>query len=114
MNKNSKSSFNLIKIFPKLSIILGIGSIIGSFLYLFPILPYEIRVTLFASEKIPEFLYIHIFIPISLFSLILGIISFKLLKSRKISSILGIIFSTIALIIWLFAWFWTLGWYYGA
>lgn len=109
MNKNHRFSLSLIRILPKISIVVGITSIIWGALDLFAILPHEVWATLFASEKFPEILYVYIFIPSSFISLILGITTFKL-KIGKISSVLGIIFSTLALLLWLFIWFWIVGW----
>jgi hypothetical protein len=69
------------------------------------------RECLFISERCSGIFYLKIFILASIIGLIVGILSFKL-KRSKILSILGIILSLIGLIIWLFIWFWIIGWTY--
>jgi len=99
MKKNSK-------FLPGISIILGTISITWGLLFFGP---GKLSATLFAYYEWQTSLYLRIFIPAAIIGLISGIISLKL-KLSKISAILGIVFSTIALMIWLFIWFWITAW----
>lgn len=109
MEKKLGFRLNLIKNLSLLSIVIGIIGIIVGLFHLGAFLPREIWAKLFASEKIPDFFYVYIFLPLSFIGLIAGAIGFKL-KVGKTSAILGITFSIIALLIWLFIWFWIIGW----
>jgi len=101
-----------IKVIPWISIISGGSGIIWGYLELTP--PEQlINLHLFSYYDWQSSLYLSIFIFTSLIGLTLGILSLKL-KLGKIKAILGIIFSSIALIIWLFIWFWITGWSVGA
>jgi len=55
-------------------------------------------------------LYFRIFIPSSIFGIILGIIARKLLPEDKKLGIIGIVLSFLSLLIWLVIWFWIVGW----
>ena len=114
-----KISQKILRILPITSIVLGTFSTIWGlgllgveepFKFLIPQKTLEGFGT---SEEVNEFFYIYVFILISLLGLFIGNIALKL-KLGKIKAILGIIFSTIALIIWLFIWFWITGWSAGA
>jgi hypothetical protein len=107
------------KIFPTISILLGIVAIfegilsfsdvtIGGILGKILLAPRE---CLFIFERCSGIFYLKIFVLISIIGLIVGVLSFKL-KFGKIPSVLGIILSLIGLIIWLFIWFWIIGWTY--
>ena len=90
-----------------ISIIIGVLNILIGYIYL--ALPSEFFVNLFGSEKFPDFPFIYFFLILSLFSLILGVIG--VIKRMKTPfAIVGIIFSAIALLLWLFIWFWIVGW----
>jgi hypothetical protein len=69
------------------------------------------RECLFISEKCSGIFYLKIFILASIIGFIAGVVSFNL-KYGKILSISGIILSLISLTIWLFIWFWIIGWTY--
>ena len=107
----NKISQKILRILPITSIILGIIGITWGHIPFNPFLSWELRASLFATGR--NLLYLRIFIPGSLIGLTVGILSLKL-KLGKIKAILGIIFSSIALLIWLFIWFWITGWSVGA
>jgi len=111
---------NIKKILPIISIILGIINAIEGVLTFTGILPvgrkigeilYAPRECLAVSEECPDSLYLGIFIFSSVIGIILGIIAL-IFNVRKFAGILGIILSLIGLIIWLFIWFWIIGWTY--
>ena len=94
-----------------ISIVLATISIIWGLLatFLGPFLPQDLYINLFAYYDWQLPLYIRIFFFLSLFGIILGLISLKL-KINKIIAIFGIIFSLVALLLWLFIWLWVVGW----
>jgi|GEM_PF-5833219 len=102
-----------------ISIILGVLSTVEGFLTFIPLpikgwlgkillAPGECLAEL---EECPHSLYLGIFIFSSIAGIILGIIGL-IFNVRKFAGILGIILSLIGLIIWLFIWFWIIGWTY--
>jgi len=92
-------------IFSLTSLILGIIAMIWILLFIFA--SHSLRLELF-GENWQWSLYIRIFVPISLIGLIIGVLGFK--RANKILSAIGIILCSIALIFWLFIWFWVTGW----
>jgi hypothetical protein len=113
---------NMRKILPIISIVLGIISIFEGFLTLntIPLRGWVGKILLApaecigVSEKCPAFLYLGIFIFVSLTGVILGVITlaFNIRKFRSIleiiACILGIGLSLIGLIIWLINWILTI------
>jgi len=106
------------KYFPICSLIFGIISLLVSSLFFYPITDlfsflFSVPIILIHGifDKYYPFLQ-YLFISFSFIGLTLGIISLKLKLGKK-KAILGIIFSSIALIIWLFIWFWITGWSVG-
>ena len=96
------------KIISFLSFIIGSIGIIWGLLFWF--LPGEVGVNLFAYYDWQMPLYFRIFIPSSIFGIILGIIARKLLPEDKKLGIIGIVLSFLSLLIWLVIWFWIVGW----
>ena len=116
MKEIFKSLLSSKKIFSNISVASGLFATIGSFSLFAPAIfkEYEIYSEIYSFLFYDTYPYLqYIFILISFLGLISGIISLKL-KLGKIKAILGIIFSSIALIIWLFIWFWITGWSVGA
>jgi len=96
------------KIISFLSFIIGGIGIIWGLLFWF--LPGGLKVNLFGYYDWQMPLYFRIFIPSSIFGIILGIIARKLLPEDKKLGIIGIVLSFLSLLIWLVIWFWIVGW----
>jgi len=98
----------IFKFFSSFSLIIGIlGTIWGLLFWLGP--GRKLKLSLFGYYDWQLPLYFRIFIPSSLFGVIVGIMAIKLTPGNKKLEIAGLILSLFSLLIWLFVWLLTIG-----